>query len=151
MRNLPYKIELNAWGKVEMSPASVQHAMLQSAVFKQLSDQLPGGRTLMECPVLTNIGVRVPDVIWASAEFMKRHAGLSPLPRAPEICVEVFSPSNVQAEITAKTNAYFDAGAEEVWHVARNGSVRFLNTSGEKACSRFAVTISLDDPAKGYQ
>jgi Uma2 family endonuclease len=150
LRDLPYKIELNAWGKVEMSPASVQHALLQSAVYDELKRQLPNGTTLTECPVLTNIGVRVPDVIWASAEFMERHRGLSPLPRAPEICVEVFSPGNVKAEITAKTRAYFAAGAEEVWHVARDGGVRFFDAGGEKSHSRFAVTLALPDPATGY-
>jgi len=150
LRDLPYKIELNAWGKVEMSPASVHHAILQSAVYDELKRQLPGGTTLTECPVLTSIGVRVPDVIWASADFMNRHRGLSPLPRAPEICVEVFSPSNVKAEIIAKTRAYLAAGAEEVWHVAANGTIRFHDQTGETKQSRFAVTLAVPDPTKGY-
>ena len=29
LQDLPYKIELNAWGKVEMSPASNRHGRLQ--------------------------------------------------------------------------------------------------------------------------
>jgi Uma2 family endonuclease len=151
LQDLPYKIELNAWGKVEMSPPSVQHAWLQTEVATQLKQQLPDGLAMTECPVLTGIGVRVPDVVWASADFMRRHNGLSPLPRAPEICVEVWSPSNVEAEINEKTRAYFAAGAEEVWHVAENGTIRFLDCSGEKAKSRFPVTLSLPDPAKGYR
>ena len=105
---------------------------------------------MTECPVLTTIGVRVPDVVWASAEFMERHRGLSPLPRAPEICVEVFSPSNVEAEITAKTRAYLAAGAHEVWHVADNGTIRFFSQSGEIANSQFPVVMNLPDPTKGY-
>jgi hypothetical protein len=32
LRNLPYKIELNAWGKIEMSPANNRHAVLQGAM-----------------------------------------------------------------------------------------------------------------------
>jgi Uma2 family endonuclease len=150
LRDLPYKIELNAWGKVEMSPASVHHAWLQTAVAAELKQQLPGGLAMTECPVLTGIGVRVPDVVWASAEFMKKHHGLSPLPRAPEICVEVFSPGNVQAEITEKTRAYFSAGAEEVWHVAQDGAIRFFDSSREIPHSRFPVRLKLPDPAKGY-
>ena len=30
LQDLPYKIELNAWGKVEMSPASHRHGGLQA-------------------------------------------------------------------------------------------------------------------------
>jgi len=150
LRDLPYKIELNAWGKVEMSPASVQHAWLQAAVAAELKQQLPNGLALTECPVLTSIGVRVPDVAWASAEFMQQHKGLSPLPRAPEICVEVLSPSNVEAEITEKTRAYLAAGAQEVWRVAENGTIRYIDHSGERDQSRFPVVLTLPDPRKGY-
>ena len=32
LQDLPYKIELNSWGKIEMSPASYRHALLQGAV-----------------------------------------------------------------------------------------------------------------------
>jgi hypothetical protein len=62
----------------------------------------------------------------------------------------VFSPGNVKAEIVAKTRAYFAAGAQEVWHVARDGRVRFFDQNGELPQSRFTVTITLPDPAKGY-
>jgi Uma2 family endonuclease len=150
LRDLPYKIELNAWGKVEMSPPSVQHAWLQGALTIELNRQLRDGIAMTECPVLTSIGVRVPDVVWASAQFMRQHKGLSPLPRAPEICIEVLSASNVEAEITEKTRAYLAAGAEEVWLVAENGRVRFIDVSGEKAQSRFPVALTLPDPTKGY-
>ena len=150
LRSLPYKIELNGWGKVEMSPASVNHAWLQTELAAQLRQQLPDGRAMTECPVLTNIGIRVPDVVWASAEFMSQHRGLSPLPRAPEICAEVYSPSNVEAEIIEKTRAYLAAGAQEVWLVAEDGTVRFIDKSGEKAHSRFTVVLTLPDPTKGY-
>jgi Uma2 family endonuclease len=150
LQDLPYKIELNSWGKVEMSPASVNHAWLQAAVASQLNQQLRDGLALTECPILTSIGIRVPDVVWASATFMRQHAGLSPLPRAPEICIEVTSPSNVEAEISEKTCAYLAAGAEEVWIVAENGTIRYLNASGEAPRSRFPVAVTLPDPTRGY-
>ena len=150
LENLPYKIELNAWGKVEMSPPSVGHARLQSAVSFQLTQQLRDGVVYTECPVLTDIGVRVPDVAWASNAFRTRHKGCSPLPRAPEICIEVISASNVEAEIVEKTRAYLAAGAEEVWLVAENGSVRFIDASGGKPTSRFAITLSLPDVKTDY-
>lgn len=149
--NLPYKIELNAWGKVEMGPpAGVGHGRQQAVLAAQLMQQLPAGVVLIECPVLTSIGVRVPDVVWASDEFRKQHKRSSPLPCAPEICVEIFSPSNVEAEIVEKTRAYLAAGAEEVWVVAQNGTVRFIDASGEKRQSRFPVALSLPDVTHDY-
>jgi Uma2 family endonuclease len=150
LRDLPYKIELNAWGKVEMSPASVQHAWLQAELAAELKRQLRDGITLTECPILTDIGIRVPDVVWASAHFMSRHRGMSPLPRTPEICAEITSPSNVAAEITEKTRAYLAAGAQEVWIVADDGAIRVMDRSGEKTQSAFPVTVKLPDPTKGY-
>jgi hypothetical protein len=82
LQDLPYKIELNAWGKVEMSPASVRHGQLQAAVVEELKLKLRDGVSIVECPVLTDIGIRVPDVAWASAQFMhqrvRRKCGSSP-------------------------------------------------------------------------
>jgi Uma2 family endonuclease len=150
LEDLPYKIELNAWGKVEMSPPSVGHARLQTQVALQLTEQLKDGIALTECPVLTAIGVRVPDVVWASNPFRARHKGSSPLPQAPEICVEVVSPSNVEAEIKEKTRAYLEAGAIEVWLMAENGTVVIMDRSGQKAQSRFPVTLALPDVTTDY-
>ena len=73
LQDLPYKIELNAWGKVEMSPASIRHGRLQAALTVELAQQLPDGVTVTECPILTDIGIRVPDLAWASAQFMSQH------------------------------------------------------------------------------
>src|SRR5918992_2940410 len=142
LRDLPYKIELNAWGKVEMSPASVRHGRLQAELAAQFRQQLRDGVTVSECPVLTDIGIRVPDLAWASADFMRRHSESSPLPRAPEICVEVISSSNVAAEIEEKTRAYLAASAHEVWLVYEHGKVRHIDRSGEKEASAFpSVTV----------
>jgi len=150
LQDLPYKLELNAWGKVEMSPPAVGHARLQSELAAQLREQLRDGIALTECPILTGIGIRVPDVVWASAEFRQRHKRSSPLPQAPEICVEIISPSNVEAEIIEKTRAYLTAGAEEVWLVDETGKVRFIDRSGEKPQSRFPVALTLPDVSKDY-
>jgi len=151
LENLPYKIELNAWGKVEMTPpAGVGHARQQTELAGQLREQLRDGVTLTECPILTDIGVRVPDVAWASNAFRQQHKRSSPLPRAPEICVEIFSPSNVEGEIAEKTRAYLAAGAEEVWVVAQDGTLRFIDASGEKRQSRFPVALSLPDVTHDY-
>jgi Uma2 family endonuclease len=143
LRNLPYKIELNAWAKIEMSPASNRRGRLQARLGSELARQLPGGEVLTECSVLTQIGVRVPDVAWASAQFLDLHGEATPFPRAPEICVEIVSPSNSEDEIEAKTAAYLAAGAQEVWTVSEEGAIRHFDAQGERKTSKYAVTISL--------
>lgn len=149
LQDLPYKIELNAWGKVEMSPASNRHSRLQGIIALALGTQLKDGGILPECSILTSIGIRVPDVAWASSSFLAAYGEITPFMRAPEICVEIISPSNVKAEIEEKTRAYLAAGAEEVWLVSEEGTIRYFDHAGEKAKSNFPVVITLPPPMKG--
>ncbi|MEO7402545.1 MAG: Uma2 family endonuclease [Burkholderiales bacterium] len=141
LRDLPYKIELNAWGKIEMSPASNRHGRFQFVIGTELQSQLADGFVITEASILTDIGVRVPDVVWASAAFVAAHGDVTPYPRAPEICVEVVSPSNFAGEIAEKTRAYLAAGAVEVWIAAEDGSIRYFDNNGQRAGSGFPVTI----------
>ena len=148
LRDLPYKIELNARGKIEMSPASNRHALLHAHLAAELARQLVGGQPLTECSVLTEIGVRVPDVAWASAGFLMAHADSTPFPTAPELCVEITSPSNSDEEIQEKTRAYLAAGAAEVWVVSEDGIIEYHGRSGRQDRSSFNVSITLPRPAK---
>ena len=147
LRNLPYKIELNAWGQIEMSPASTWHARLQGRVATEVAQQLPAGEVLTECPIHTAIGIRVPDVAWASRDFIERHGSASPYPAAPEICIEVLSPTNSATEIREKTRAYLQAGALEVWIVDETGIVSYFDASGPRESSGYPVTLRLPSPA----
>ena len=148
LHDLPYKIEINAWGKVEMSPASNRHGRLQAEIASEFKRQLPAGLVITECSILTRIGIRVPDVVWASADFMKAYGEITPYQRAPEICVEILSPSNVQAEIDEKIAACLAAGAREVWLVSEEGRIRYFGASGEQTKSAFPVTITLPPPMR---
>ena len=148
LRDLPYKIELNSWGKVEMSPASNRHGRLQMAIGGGLMRQLPDGVVISECSIFTRIGIRVPDVVWASAAFMSNFGEITPYLRAPEICVEIISPSNVQAEIDEKIGAYLAAGAREVWLVSEEGQIRYFDASGEQPKSSFPISITLPPPIR---
>jgi Uma2 family endonuclease len=142
LRDLPYKIELNAYGKIEMSPVNNRHARLQGYLAGELARQLTGGGVLTACPVLTRIGVRVPDVAWASSEFLARHEDATPFPEAPEICVQIVSPSNSDEEMREKTEAYLAAGAREVWVMPEEGMVRFFDTAGERGSTGYSVVVS---------
>jgi len=142
LKDLPYKIELNIYGKIEMSPANNRHARLQGYVAGEFARQLKGGGVLIECPILTEIGVKVPDVAWATTTFLEQHGDTTPFPRAPEICVEIVSPSNSDEEMQEKTRAYLAAGAQEVWLVSEEGSVRYFDAGGECSASSFPVELS---------
>lgn len=144
LRALPGKVELNGYGVIEMSPASNRHARVQAQVVRALAEQLPSGTALVECSVATTDGVRVPDVAWCSAAFAALHGDATPFPRAPEICVEVRSPSNTDEEMALKTRLYLEAGAAEVWIVADIGAMHVFDAGGEQPVNRFGVILAFD-------
>lgn len=148
LQDLPYKIELSARGKIEMSPASNRRALLQAHLAAEFARQLRGGRPLTECSILTEIGVRVPDVAWASAEFLAAHADSTPFPTAPELCVEITSPSNSAEEIRENIHAYLLAGAREVWIVTDDGTIAYHDASGQRSESLFGIGIALPEQGK---
>jgi Uma2 family endonuclease len=131
LQNLPFKIELNEKGKVEMSPATNVHGYLQSEISGLLRDFLKRkGQVATECSVLTSEGVKVADVAWTSKEFREEYGNTTPFPVAPEICVEIISPSNSTKEILEKIGLYTAAGAKEVWTCNLEGEMRFYDVEG---------------------
>jgi Uma2 family endonuclease len=141
LRDLPFKIELNAWGSIEMSPTSFHHSRIQGYVAGELGRQLSQGEVLIELAVLTDIGVRVPDVAWGSHAYVQTQKAATPATKAPEICVEVLSPSNSEIEIREKTRAYLAAGAEEVWIVTEDGESHVFDGHGERTVTKFEVRL----------
>jgi Uma2 family endonuclease len=123
--NLPFKIELNRYGQIVMSPASNKHGVIQAEVASAFSKKKSRGRVISECSIETSDGVKVADVAWASAAFVKRHGDATPYPEAPEICVEIVSPSNTPAEITNKVELYLARGAKEVWVISEDRKITF--------------------------
>jgi len=95
---IPCKVELNEKGVVEVSPPTTRHGTIQAYVARELARQRPEGTAITECPVETDIGMRMPDVVWASAEFMARHGTEKQFRVAPDLCVEVLSPTNTRPE-----------------------------------------------------
>lgn len=140
LRDLPYKIELNEYGHIEMSPASLIHSRIQAKLTTLLSNQL-GGEVFTKLAIITDKGVKVPDVAWSSVEYYQRHKNDIAATSAPQICVEIISPSNSQKEMRAKIKLYFKAGATEVWLVNEQGEVRFFDNNGQQERSRFNVII----------
>ena len=147
LHDLPYKIELNAWGKVEMTPASNRRGRLAGALAGALGRQLQG-TVLIGCSILTRSGVRSPDVAWASPEFLRTYGEMTPYTQAPEICVEIISEATTRAEIAERLSSYLSAGANEVWLVSEDGSIRYAGAAGDQPGSRFPVVVALPASAK---
>ncbi len=62
LADLPYKIELDKWGKIIMSPATRNHSRLQGRILRLLNQLLSQGEALPECAVNTAEGTKVADV-----------------------------------------------------------------------------------------
>lgn len=143
LQNLPYKIELNKFGTILMSPASNRHGNLQIEVGIKLKEHRKGGRVFAECSILTSEGVRVADVAWASDEFIEEFGDVTPFPKAPEICVEIKSPANSKGEMDEKIRLYLEKGAQEVWIVDLNGKTEFYSHVGKIKKSKLVKNFSL--------
>lgn len=129
------KVELNGLGVIEISPAKNRHGMRQASLAHALTRDLPHGTAIVECSILTTDGIRVPDVAWASDAFMVAHGDEDTFLAAPQLCVEVRSPSNTDAEMAHKTALYLEAGAVEVWIVDEDGAQQVFDRSGRRAVS----------------
>lgn len=140
LQNLPYKIELNEYGKWLISPARVRHSALQGEIEYLLRLHLQNhGKTLPECAIATPKGTKVADVVWVSPQRFKQIKEQIECSVAPEICVEIISASNSAIEMQEKRALYFGAGAEEVWICDENGQMRFYSPEGKLAQSSRAA------------
>lgn len=142
--NLPFKIELNRFGQILMSPASNRHGRTQTKVAISLDRRQRSGEVITECSIETRDGVKVADVAWASSEFIARFGYQTPYPKAPEVCVEIVSPSNSTAEIEQKVELYLAKGALEVWVVDEGGGVAVHSHVGKLASSEVVSGFSID-------
>ncbi len=130
LKDLPFKIQTDRWGNIVMSPASNEHGMVQAKIVALLSRMTEKGAVISECSVQTKEGVKVADAAWMSDEFVKQNMGKTPFAEAPEICVEILSPSNSQAEMDEKKELYFARGAKEFWICDRDGNINFYKNTG---------------------
>jgi len=144
------RIETDRHGHIIMSPPPApSHGSFQLEIGHLLRNLLPEGRVLTECPISTADGVKAADVAWVSPERMKELGEQVCFPRAPDLCVEVLSPGNTEAEMKEKMALYFDADAREVWLCGRNGAMSFFSPGApgpapaSELCPRFPQQVEL--------
>jgi Uma2 family endonuclease len=101
-----------------------------------------GGKVLVEASVLTSLGLLVADVAWGSPDFVAQHGTETPFSKAPELCVEIASPSNSLRELREKVAAYVEAGAAEAWiGYPQSKRIEFLAATGPREKTSFVVDL----------
>ncbi|HEV2391449.1 MAG TPA: Uma2 family endonuclease [Verrucomicrobiae bacterium] len=134
------RVETDRFGHIIMSPPpTADHGSFQFRIGALLDQFMQTGRVLTECPISTADGVKAADVAWASPERLQELADSIAFPRAPEICVEVLSPRNTDAEMREKMALYFDAGAKEVWLCSESGTMGFFHSITHQPAPKFKV------------
>ncbi len=131
LQNLPFKIELNKWGQIVMSPTKPKHSIYQGIIQELLNSLLDTGFAFPECAIATSDNVKVADVVWASDERLNIIENEDVASIAPEICVEIKTASNAVEEMETKKDLYLEAKAEEVWVCDKNGNLTFYNKQGK--------------------
>lgn len=130
LHNLPFKIELDAHGKVIMSPVKVYHSALQGELAALLRLNRRDGKILTECAIHTRVGTRVADAAWASPDTYRIIRTEAECSVAPEVCIEILSSSNTEEEIETKKTLYFEQGAREFWLCERDGAMVHFDPRG---------------------
>lgn len=139
---VPGKIEIDVWGRMVMTPPAYYHGTLQGRLVRKLAAAL-GGEASVEVPIATPAGLFLADVAWANRSFAARHQDDLALMRAPEICIEVVSPSNSVQELKEKREAYLAAGAVEVWIVyPKSRRCELYGANGLLEASAYAVDLT---------
>ncbi len=131
LQDLPFKIELNKWGQIVMSPAKPKHAIFQGLIIGWLNSNLATGLAFPECAIATADNIKVADVVWASDTRIAIIENEDVASIAPEICIEIISASNTNQEMLTKVDLYLAAQAQEVWLCDQQGNIRFYNQEGE--------------------
>jgi Uma2 family endonuclease len=140
LARVPGKLELDLWGRMVMTPPGTYHGLVQGRLCQRLAPL--GGQTYAELAVVTAFGLFVADVAWGSRQFAAARGKESPFMRAPEICLEVVSPSNSAKEMEEKRAGYLGAGALEVWLLFLHSKrIEFHGERGVLERSRFAVNL----------
>ena len=108
---------------IELSPANDEHSGIASNIdtaFNNYSRSTGFGQAGVEAGYIVLSGpdtVRGPDVSFKLVPRSARRQSVGFLPGAPDIAVEVFSPSNTASEMERKVAEYLAAGSQRVWLV----------------------------------
>jgi Uma2 family endonuclease len=143
------KYELNEGELVTVSPSPrLVHNRVRDEIGFRLREFVRSrklGEVTMETDFkLTEGTIRIPDIAFVSAD---RLAGIDPRQRlegAPDLAVEVASPSDDPDDLVLKAQQYIATGSKAVWVIYPEARLAYLYKPGERPEIRDAGH-SLDD------
>jgi Uma2 family endonuclease len=131
--DLPFPWETNARGQIIMTPVNYEHSHHVSRLIRLFERIAPDWESGTELGIVTSGGIKAPDVILASPAYHAQHKNQPGyVSEAPEICIEVMSPSNSWQEMQDKMPLYFEVGALEVWIVDTEGRIAFFTPGNQR-------------------
>ena len=153
--------EMNAGELITLPPPKSLHSLTSLAVLEALQPylrQYPLGRAIPEAGYILfrePLTIRQPDVSVLSKARIDATPEDSYFEGAPELAIEIVSPSDAAEDLQLKVHQYLDAGAKQVWvlypktknvHVFEATRISVLSgdeiLSGGALLPGFAVTVS---------
>jgi Uma2 family endonuclease len=128
--------ETNGRGQIIVNPTiGLLHSKRVEKITAAIRAVLPEWNIWPEVGLHTSDGIKAPDLSVARPDFEERidHRGF--LLHAPDLCVEVMSPSNSWEEMRHKTLLYLAAGAREVWICDEAEGLHFFDGAGQRSAS----------------
>ncbi len=133
--------EINAGELITMAPVELLHSRIARRLFKALEKILENsnfGEAFLEAGYILSrnpLTVRQPDVSLLSRERINSTGAEDYVEGAPELAVEIVSPSDSAQDLEVKVEQYLRSGAKQVWvlypktkclHLFRPGTVMMV-------------------------
>jgi Uma2 family endonuclease len=135
--------EMNAGELITLPPPKSLHALIALTILEFLQQHMKKqgtGRVIPEAGYLLSrdpLTIRQPDISVISRERVHASDPDSYFEGAPELAVEVVSPSDSAEDLDIKTKQYLQNGAQQVW-------ILYPRTQTVHVFSRGSATIILD-------
>lgn len=103
---------------IEMPPPKIVHQRLVGRLYRLIDDLKPNGEVFIS-PVevyLDEYNIPQPDVAWVAADSVCQVTEMR-LIGAPDLVIEILSPSTAKRDRTAKFSLYERHGSREYWIV----------------------------------
>jgi Uma2 family endonuclease len=127
------KYELLEGELIPVPSGTPRHCIIRDLLGDLVRDYLrrnPAGKAICELDCrISDLTVRMPDLcIFLGVRVQEMNLDRVPVPFAPDIAVEVLSPSESAMDMHRKVLDYFSAGSQEVWVLDHSTGELFVHS-----------------------